>query len=63
MKNLFSLINLVVGVLFGLIGWGVFLSVSNHPQNMGAGIFAVSVAAVCLWLAKESALEGERLVP
>jgi hypothetical protein len=54
MKNLFSLVNLVIGTLFLLIGLGIFLSVTHQPQNMGAGIVATSIGAVCLWLAKES---------
>jgi hypothetical protein len=54
MKNLFSLVNLVIGTLFLLIGLGIFLSISHQPQNMGAGIVATSIGAVCLWLAKQS---------
>ncbi len=62
MKTLFSLINLVAGSLCLLVGLAIFLSVSYHPQNTGAGVVAVCIAAVCLWLAKESAVERQALL-
>jgi len=62
MRNLFGLINFVVGILSLLIGHGIFVSLAQHPQNTGAGIFAVCIGAACLWLAKESAFEGGALL-
>ena len=58
MKRLFGLINFIVGIVSLLIGHGIFVSLTQHPQNTGACIFAVSIGAACLWLAKESAFEG-----
>jgi hypothetical protein len=62
MKNLFSLFNFVLGILFLLIGLGIFLSISHQPQNMGAGIVTTCIGAVCLWLAKESTAPSRTLL-
>ena len=59
MKNLFGLINFIVGIVSLLIGHAIFVSLAQHPQNTGACIFAVSIGAACLWLAKESVFEGD----
>ena len=60
MKNVFGSINLVVGVLFLLIGFGIFYSIASHPANAGAGFVAAVISAVCLWLAKESYFDGAK---
>ena len=62
MKNLFGLINLIVGILSLLVGHRIFVSLAQHPQNTAAGIFAFSIAAACLWLAKESTVERGKLL-
>jgi hypothetical protein len=62
MKNLFGLINLIAGILSLLIGHGIFVSLAQHPQNTAAGLFAFSIAAACLWLAKESTIERVELL-
>jgi uncharacterized membrane protein YeaQ/YmgE (transglycosylase-associated protein family) len=54
MKNFFSFINLVVGVLSLLVGSAILRSFSQDFGYAGAGFLAVVIAVVCLWLAKES---------
>jgi hypothetical protein len=54
MKNFFSLINLVVGVLSLLVGSAILRGFSQDFAYAGAGFLAVAIAVVCLWLAKES---------
>ncbi len=54
MKNFFSIVNLVIGVLSLLVGVAILRSFSNDFAYAGAGFVAVVIAAVCLWLAKES---------
>lgn len=61
MKNFFSLVNLILGLLLLLVGSGIFVSLSRTPANAGAGVFALLVAAVCLWLAKQSVFAGKAL--
>ncbi len=56
MKNFFSLINLIVGVLSLLVGGTILRGFSQNFAYAGAGFLAVVIAVVCLWLAKESAL-------
>jgi hypothetical protein len=63
MKNFFSLVNLTVGLLFLLVGSGIFTSISHTPANAGAALVALLIAAVCLWLAKQSVFEGKAQLP
>ncbi|MBZ4210233.1 MAG: hypothetical protein LAD29_03815 [Rhodoferax sp.] len=63
MKNFFSLVNLTIGLLFLLVGSGIFASISRTPANAGAALVALLIAAVCLWLAKQSAFEGKAQLP
>ena len=63
MKNFFSLVNLTIGLLFLLVGSGIFVSISRTPANAGAGFVALLIAAVCLWLAKQSVFDGKVQLP
>jgi hypothetical protein len=54
MKNFFSLVNLVVGILSLLVGSAILRGFSRDFAYAGAGFLAVVIAVVCLWLAKES---------
>jgi hypothetical protein len=63
MKTLFSLLNLVFGILFLLIGLGAFLTVSKTPVNIAIGIVPVAAGFVCLWLCRESAASRQARMP
>ncbi len=63
MKNFFSLVNLILGLLLLLVASGIFFSISRAPANAGAGVFAMLIAAACLWLAKQSVSEGKVQLP
>ena len=63
MKNFFSLVNLTIGLLFLLVGSGIFTSISLTPANAGAGLVALLIAAACLWLAKQSVFAGKEQLP
>ena len=63
MKKFFSLVNLTVGLLFLLVGSSILFSISRAPANAGAGFVALLIAAVCLWLARQSASEGKVQLP
>jgi len=63
MKNFFSLVNLTIGLLFLLVGSGIFVSISRTPANTGAGLVALLIAAACLWLAKQSVFAGKEQLP
>ena len=54
MKNIFSLINFVIGLLALLVSVGILRDASHRLAYAGAGLFAVAIAAACLWLAKET---------
>ena len=54
MKNIFSLINFVIGLLALLVSIGIVRDASHRLAYAGAGLFAFAIAASCLWLAKET---------
>ncbi len=54
MKNFFSLVNFVFGLLALLVSIGIVRDASHRLAYAGVGLFAFAVAAACLWLAKES---------
>ena len=54
MKTFFSMVNFVVGILALLIGLGNFLFLASNPTSTIAGLVAMVVGAVFLWLASES---------
>ena len=54
MKNIFSLINFVIGLLALLVSFGIVRDASHRLAYAGAGLFAFAIAAACLWLAKET---------
>ncbi len=54
MKNIFSLINFVIGLLALLVSIGIVRDASHRLAYAGAGLFAFAIAAACLWLAKET---------
>ena len=53
MKTTLVLLNLVSGILILLLGAAAFLSLTNNPLAAVVGVVAVTLAAVCLWLASE----------
>jgi len=59
MQKFFSLVNLTIGLLFLLVGSGIFVSLSRTPANAGAGFVALLIAAACLWLAKQSVFQSK----
>ena len=63
MQKFFSLVNLTIGLLFLLVGSGIFVSISRTPANAGAGFVALLIAAVCLWLAKQSVFQDKVQLP
>ena len=63
MKNFFGLVNLTIGLLFLVVGSGIFVSISRTPANAGAALVALLIAAVCLWLAKQSVFDGKVQLP
>jgi hypothetical protein len=63
MQKFFSLVNLAIGLLFLLVGSGIFVSISHTPANAGAGFVALLIAAACLWLAKQSVFAGKVQLP
>jgi hypothetical protein len=63
MKKFFSLVNLTIGLLFLLVGSGIFVSISRTPANAGAAFVALLIAAACLWLAKQSVFAGKAQLP
>ena len=58
MKNFFSLVNLVIGVLSLLVGGAILRGFSQNFAYAGAGFLAVAIALVCLWLSKEALAQG-----
>ena len=54
MKNIFSLINFVIGLLALLVSIGIVRDASHRLAYASAGLFAFAIAAACLWLAKET---------
>ncbi len=60
MKNFFSIVNLVIGVLAFLIGFALLRGFSQDFGYAGAGFLAVAISVACLWLAKESVLPTQR---
>jgi hypothetical protein len=63
MKNFFRLFNLALGLLFLLVGSGICASISSTPANAGAGLFALVIAAACLWLAKQTVFTSKPQSP
>jgi hypothetical protein len=63
MKKFFSVVNLTIGLLFLVVGSGIFVSISRTPANAGAGFVALLIAAACLWLAKQSVFEAKAQLP
>jgi hypothetical protein len=63
MKNIFSLVNLTIGLLFLLVGSGICASISSTPANAGAGLVALVIAAACLWLAKQTVFASKAPLP
>ncbi len=59
MKTLFSLINLIVGLLSLLVGAGIFLGLSRNPSSAALGLVALALAATSLWLVKQSAFSRQ----
>lgn len=53
MKTFFSLVNFVVGILALLIGLSHFLFLTHNPASTIAGLIALVVGAICLWLARK----------
>ncbi|MCX7176212.1 MAG: hypothetical protein NT159_20265 [Proteobacteria bacterium] len=52
MKNLFSMIQIVNGILAVLIGSAAVLNPTHNPAVIAAGVAALGVGAICLWVGK-----------
>jgi hypothetical protein len=63
MKKFFSVVNLTIGLVFLLVGSGIFASISRTPANAGAAFVALLIAVVCLWLAKQSVFADKTQLP
>jgi hypothetical protein len=54
MRNVFGLINIVVGILALLVGVGNIEFMAKNPSSALAGVVALVVGGVCLWLGTEA---------
>jgi hypothetical protein len=54
MKNTFGLINFVIGILALLVGVGNIEFMAKNPASAMAGVVALTIGAVCLWMAVEA---------
>lgn len=54
MKNMFSLVSFVVGVLSLVIGAGNLLFLTQGLTSTLAGVVAIVLGGACLWLATET---------
>jgi hypothetical protein len=54
MKTTFGLINFVIGILSLLVGVGNIEFMSQSPASALAGVVALCIGAVCLWMAVEA---------
>ncbi len=54
MKTAFGLINFVIGILSLLVGVSNIEFVAKNPSSAMAGVVALVVGAVCLWMAVEA---------
>jgi hypothetical protein len=55
MKTIFTMINLVGGILVLLLGVAAVLNETRSPFAAVVGGVAVALAAICFWLANEYA--------
>ena len=58
MKAVFLAINLLYGIPALLLGVAAASNVTQNPVAAVLGITMAGLAAVCLWLAKETATSG-----
>lgn len=54
MKNMFSLVSFVVGILSFVIGFGNLLFLTQSLSSTLAGLAAIGLGGACLWLAMET---------
>ena len=54
MKNMFSLVSFVVGILSLVIGMGNLLFLTQGLSSTLAGLAAIGLGGTCLWLATET---------
>lgn len=54
MKNMFSLVSFVVGILSMVIGVGNLLFLTPGISSTVAGVVAIGLGGACLWLATET---------
>lgn len=54
MKNVFSLVSFVVGVLSLVIGLGNLMFLTQSVPSTLAGLVAIGLGGACLWLATET---------
>lgn len=54
MKNMFSLVSFVVGILSLVIGMGNLLFLTQSLSSTVAGFAAIGLGGACLWLATET---------
>jgi hypothetical protein len=59
MKTAFGLINFVIGILSLLVGVGNIEFMAKNPSSAMAGVVALVVGAVCLWMAIEAEHTGQ----
>lgn len=59
MKTTFGLVNFVIGILSLLVGVGNIEFMSKNPASAIAGVVALVIGAVCLWMAVEAEHSGQ----
>ena len=55
-KPLFVLMTCVAGVLSLLLGWSIFAATSASLAQVSAGLLALAVGVLCLWLVRQTLL-------
>lgn len=58
MKNMFSLVSFVVGILSLVIGAGNLLFLAQGVSSTLAGLVAIGLGGACLWLSTETAVSS-----
>ena len=58
-KPLFVLMTCLAGALSLLLGWSIFASTSMTLAQASGGLLALAIGALCLWLARQTALERD----
>ena len=62
MKNVFIVVNLVVGMLGLVLGLAAILNESHNLAGTLVGGISVALAVICLWMAEQSS-DGKFVTP